>query len=166
MSRSSTPILIDDEHAAFMQSGVSISLAACSPENMPCAARAYGCRLSDHHRRLTVLLWRTQAAPLTDYIRQTGKVAVVFSFPPTHRTMQFKGSNATIADGSDLDRQVASNYREAFVQVLVQLGYEERLMRAFLACPPDDIAAVTFTVEAAYTQTPGPQAGGPLKARQ
>lgn len=159
------PVPIDADHAAFMQGGVSITMGSCSAQGMPSIVRAYGCRLSDDHSRVTVAVWQAQAEQVLADIRSNGKVAIVFSLPATHRTMQLKGSDATVGAAADDDRALVAAYREAFIQHLVMLGYEESLMRAFMACPPDEIVTVSFTPTAAFTQTPGPHAGEPLKVR-
>ena len=159
------PVPLDADHAAFMQGGVSITMGSCSPDKIPSIVRAFGCRLSDDRSRVTMVVWRAQAEPVLADIRATGKVAVVFSLPATHRTMQLKGTDAVIGAADDGIRALAHSYRDAFVQQLVLLGYEETLMRAFMACPPDDIVTVSFTPTAAFTQTPGPDAGAPLKVR-
>lgn len=159
------PVLIDADHAAFMQGGVSITMGSCSPAKLPHIVRAYGCRLSDDRRRVTVPVWQAQAEPVLADIRGTARVAVVFSLPATHRTMQIKGSDAVIGAATAQDRALSAAYRDAFVQHLVMLGYEESLMRAFMTCPEDEIVTVGFTIDAAFTQTPGPNAGAPLKVQ-
>jgi hypothetical protein len=159
------PVPIDAEHAAFMQGAVSMTMGSCSRDNVPSIVRAYGCRLTDKRDRVTLALWQAQAEPILADIRSTGKVAIVFSLPENHQTMQLKGADATIGDADDELRARVERYRDAFVRQLVRLGYEEALMRAFMTCPPDEIVTVSFTPAAAFTQTPGPNAGEPLKVR-
>jgi hypothetical protein len=50
-----------------------------------------------------------------------------------------------------------------FVEVLDPLGFEAAMIRTLLAFPDSDIVAVSFTPDEAYSQTPGPNAGSPLK---
>lgn len=104
----------------------------------------------------------TPAAALIDDVRRTGSIAAVFSKPSTHETMQLKGTDARIVPTEPGDEALAQGYVEAFVAELVPFGYPASVIRAFLTCPPEDLVAVTFTVAAAFSQTPGPQAGEPL----
>lgn len=156
--------LIDAEHVAFMQGGVSISVGSCDAANMPSLSRALGCRVTADRRRVTVLVAGTHAAALLTDVRATGAIAVVFSQPSTHRTMQLKGRDARIAPPQDGDLQLADAYRDGFVAELEGLGYDPRLVRTFLSCAANDLVALEFSPDAAFSQTPGPHAGQPLQA--
>lgn len=104
----------------------------------------------------------TPAAAVLDDIRRTGAIAAVFSRPSTHETLQLKGVDARIVPAEPGDDALARRYVDAFVAELVPYGYPEAVIRAFLTCPPEDLVAVQFTPVAAFSQTPGPQAGEPL----
>lgn len=158
----SAPVLIGDDEAAFMSSGVGISAAGCRPGALPNMVRCTGARVSADRRCVTVLLGATPGRALLDDIRHTGRIAAVFSQPSTHKTLQLKGNDARIVPIEATDFDLARRYVDAFVAQLVPFGYAESLIRAFLACAPDDLTAVAFTVCAAFSQTPGPQAGEPL----
>jgi hypothetical protein len=158
-----TESLFDAEHAAFMQRGISISIASCGPDKMPSVARAAGCRVSADRRSVTILMSCKQACAVLADVRRTGAVAVVFSEPSTHRTVQLKGKGALITAPTDADLQVMANYRDAFEKELVPLGYEAAMIRTFLAIPSADVVALSFAPDAAFSQTPGPGAGQTLK---
>ncbi len=160
------PPLITDEHAGFMESGLSISIGGCNAEKLASVCRAIGCRVSPDRRRVTVFVSASQGRLLLDDLRATGAIAVVFSLPSTHRTLQLKGRDAIVEPLGVGDLQRVEAYREGFVRELEPLGYEPRLVRTFLACAPDDIVALTFTPREAFSQTPGPHAGEPLKAAE
>ena len=155
---------IDADHAAFMQGAVGIGIATCSRNNVPNLARAVGCRVSPDFRLVTILVSGKQAAGALADIRANGKIAVVFSQPSTHRTIQIKGNDATIGVASAADLQAVTAHRTAFVRELEPLGYDETMIRAFLACPDADIVSLQFHPSAAFSQTPGPHAGQPLQA--
>jgi hypothetical protein len=158
------PHLLDSAHAEFISGGVSISLAACRPGALPNMARGLGCRVSAGLDTLTVFLAATPGAALLDDVRRTGCIAVVFSQPSTHRTVQFKGADARIVPLEAGDGERASRYVEAFVAELSALGYPGEVIRTMLECEPDDVVALAFTISAAFSQTPGPKAGEPLAA--
>jgi hypothetical protein len=63
------------------------------------------------------------------------------------------------------DLDVVESYRCKFVRELVPMGFDEILIRSLLAAPPADLVAVKFTPVEAYSQTPGPKAGEPLRAQ-
>lgn len=156
--------LIDAEHAAFMQGGVSISAGSCGSGKLPSLARATGCRVDADRRRVSIYVAASHAVDLLADVRATGAIAVVFSQPSTNRTMQVKGRDAVVAALAAGELAVVEAYRDAFVHELAPLGYAPHLIYTVLACAPDDIVALRFSPCAAFTQTPGPQAGQPLKA--
>lgn len=143
-----------------------MSAATCRRGALPDMARCVGARVSTDRRAVTLLLATTPGAAFLDAIRRTGVIAAVFSQPSTHKTLQLKGSDARIVPTEPGDSDLVSRYIDAFVAEVTVYHYPEPLIRAFLACSPDDLAAVQFTVSAAYSQTPGPQAGEPLPAAQ
>lgn len=163
MSGPPTPVL-DAEQGKFVCSGVSISAASCRTGGLPNLARATGCRLSPDRRTATVLFAATPAAGLIEDIRRNATIAVVFSLPATHRTLQIKGTDARIVPLDPGDRELAARYVDAFVAGLEPLGYPGPVVRRVLASDPDDLVAVCFTPSAGYSQTPGPEAGVPLRS--
>lgn len=154
--------LLDEALAAFVQTGVSINAGSRGPGNVPAVARANGCRVAADRRRVTVLLPASKSAALLEAVRATGAIAVVFSEPPTHRTIQLKGTDATVVPATDEDRATAVRWVDGFAAVLAPLGYSEEVFRALLGTDPADLVAVAFTPSAAFDQTPGPRAGAPL----
>lgn len=156
--------LIDASHVAFIQGAVGISVAACDRSGKPALVRAIGCHVTKDRPLVTIYLSAIQAAQLLVCVRDNGAVAVVFSEPSTHRTVQLKGAG-TIVDGlleGEWERVQA--YREAFVRELAPLGFDPVMVRTLLSHRQADIVALRFVPSEAYSQTPGPQAGAPLKA--
>jgi hypothetical protein len=155
--------LVDSAYTAFIQGGVSIVVGACDRKRLPALARATGCRISSDRRRLTIFMSATQGAQVLRCIRDNGAIAVVFSEPSTHHTIQLKGIDAEVGGLKEGDLQIVEDYRSAFARELDPLGFDEVLIRSFLSCPPADIVSLTFTPAEAYSQTPGPSAGEPLR---
>jgi hypothetical protein len=162
-SRSATGALIDAEHAAFLATaGVSISVGACNAERLPSLTRAIGCRIADDRSRVTVFVIVAQSREVLDDVRANGRIAVVFSEPHTHRTVQLKGEDAVAEGLIDGDRARIERYRDAFTAELGALGYSPLFTRTLLDCSGGEVVAVSFTPAAAFSQTPGPKAGAPL----
>lgn len=158
------PPILDDEQAAFICGGVSISAASCRIGGLPNLARATGCRVAADRRSVTVLLGATPAAGLIDDVRRNGSIAVVFSLPANHRTLQLKGSDARVVPLERDDGALVARYVDAFVDGLELLGYSGAVIRHLLACPVADLAAVCFTPSTGFSQTPGPEAGHALRS--
>lgn len=155
--------VLDAAYAAFIQGGVSIYVASRGAGNVPTLARALGCRVSPDRRRVTMLLSRSQAAALLEDVGATGAIAAVFAQPSTHRAIQLKGSDAALAPVDEGDRDIMARLARAFAAELTPLGYSEALVQAMLACDPEDLTAIAFTPDAAFSQTPGARAGAPLR---
>lgn len=162
MATPSTALLGPDQ-AAFICGGVGMSAATCRPGALPNMARCTGARVSADRRTVTILLAATPGAAFLDDVRRTGSIAAVFSQPSTHKTLQMKGSDARIVPTDPGDAELAARYVDAFVAEVSVYGYPEALIRTFLAHRSDDLVAIQFTVNAAYSQSPGPQAGEPLR---
>jgi hypothetical protein len=158
------PPLLDEDHAAFVRGGVSIIAASSDAAGVPSVERAIGCKLSADRRRVTVFVAAASAQVLLADIRRSGRIAVAFSHPPTHRALQLKGTDAAIVRVLPADHRVVAAYRAAFTAAIVSIGHAPGLAQAALACPPDEVIAVAFAPTAAFVQTPGPRAGAPLGA--
>lgn len=157
--------LLDAEHAAFVLGGVSVVAASGNAACVPSLARATGCRVSDDRRRVTLFVATSYAQALLQHIRETGAIAVVFTEPCSHRTVQLKGRDARIEALQEGDLERVGAYRQRWIRALTDLGFAEDLPRTMLACPSQELVAVAFTVTAAFSQTPGPRAGSVLGAQ-
>jgi len=156
--------VLDEEQASFICSGISMSAASCRSGGVPSLARAVGCRTSAGPQSGDLLFAETASAALLEDVRRTGTIAVVFSRPADHRTLQLKGKDALIVPVEAGDAELSSRQIEIFVEGLSALGYQASIVRSVLASSPEDLLAVRFTVEAAFSQTPGPAAGEALQA--
>lgn len=155
--------IIDAELANFLVSGTSINLGSSGAHLRPSVARALGARVADDRRSVRLLLSCHQSAALIEHVRQSGRVAAVFSQPTTHRTVQLKGDDARIEPQIDLDLATVRRYRHDFVRELGAIGYRAEVIYSFLHCPDADILALVFTPSSAFVSTPGPKAGQVLK---
>ncbi len=147
-----------------MRGGVSISVASCDRDGMPQLVRAIGCRVSDDGRRVTVFVPEAKSQAVQRDIFATGAIAVAFTQPTTHRTMQLKSRDARVSALQPDDAPLVDAYRDAFVAEVLMMGHQEPMVRALLACPPEELVALSFCPSEAYSQTPGPNAGKKLEA--
>jgi len=154
--------MLDHDNAAFIQTGVSISLAACGPDRLPSMSRGLGCKLVDGGHQVSIFIRRSQSEELLGNIRSSGRVANVFSLPSSNRTLQLKGIDARIVPFAADDVPLIEAHIAEFLLEVIPLGMTEAVVRALLAYRPDDLVSVVYSPCAAFSQTPGPKAGEPL----
>ena len=162
--RSAERPLLDAERCAFLCGPVAINLASRSAALVPSIARGYGCRVSRDGRRVDVFLVTARAQALLDDLRAGGPIAVVFTRPLTHETVQLKASGARIVPVRRADRNIMREYDAAFFAEIVGLGFDGNFTRRLASGAAEDAVAVTFEPSAAFEQTPGPRAGQRLAA--
>jgi len=164
MAGRNTPApLLDEANAAFIQGGVAIYAASRTADNIPVTSRVLGCRVSKDRRSLTVLFYNGGSRDLLEGVRVSKEIAVVFTQPSTHQTIQLKGTDAVVAAAEKQDIESAILHTDELVADVCPMGYPEPLVRAVVWFDPDDVRVVTFTPIAAFLQTPGPRAGEPLQ---
>ena len=161
--RRTFPVL-DEDHAAFIQGGVSVVVATRNAALVPDAVRGCGCRVSRDRRSVTVLVESLRIGSVVADIEANGLIAVVFSQPSTHRTIQLKGTDARVARVSPRDRDLVAQHLTAWVDELTAIGYRPEFAHAVHGGAPDAMIALVFTPTAAFQQTPGPGAGDRLRS--
>ena len=121
MSASAGSVL-DAANRNFVQQVVSMVAASRTRDHVPAVARATGCRVLDDGR-LLVLLPASRSQLVLQAVRESSALAVVFSEPMSHRTIQLKGTDAHATSiDPDVDVRVAQEYASAFAARLVGLG--------------------------------------------
>jgi hypothetical protein len=157
------PPLLDEDNAAFIQTGISILAASRDEALVPSIARASGCRVSQDRRAVSIFLPPSQAAQLVADVRRCARIAVVFSRPSTHRTLQLKGDDARVRAATAEEAASVPGYVEAFAREIALLGHTDEQARTMFEFRAEDLVAIDFTPNAAFEQTPGPKAGTPLR---
>lgn len=147
------------EQLAMMRRGVSVIVGSRDASLRPSLMRAVGSDVSEDGAVITVFLARAQSRQLLQDIAATGQVAVVFSEPSTHRSLQLKASRAGIRNADESDRPALARYLASMEHEIAQVGFAPEVTRAMLAHRLEDLVAVSFTPEQAFEQTPGPRAG-------
>lgn len=162
MTRAAPPLLSADL-LAMMVRGVSVNVASRDAALRPSLMRAVGSDVAPDGSRITVYLARSQSGQLLQDIASTGQLAVVFSQPSTHRSVQVKATAATLRPAVEADRDVLARYLASMEREVANVGFPPPLTRAMLAHRLEDVVAVTFTPQEAFDQTPGPRAGKSLE---
>lgn len=156
--------LLSPEHIAMIDKGVSAIVASRNAAQRPSLMRAVGAGIAADGSELTVYVSRNQSRQLLQDVAATGHVAVVFSEPLSHRTVQVKARRAELRAATDSDRPLLSRYLRSMEHEVGCVGYDAVFVRAMLAFDLDDVVAIRFTPTEAYDQTPGPKAGSALPA--
>ncbi|MBS1160790.1 MAG: hypothetical protein H6R15_3209 [Proteobacteria bacterium] len=154
--------MLDRDHCTFLQSGVSISLAAGGPDRLPSMSRGVGCKVIDGGRQIAIFIKRSQSLELLENIRCNGRVANVFSLPSSNRTVQLKGIDARVLAFEAADLPIIEAHINDFVGEVMALGMLETVVRTLFSFTVDDLVTVLYSPCAAFSQTPGPKAGQAL----
>jgi hypothetical protein len=162
MSEACMPPLLSPVHIALIAKGVSVIAASHDLANRPSIMRAVGSAISADGRSITVFLSRPQARQLLADVATTGRIAVVFSEPSSHCSVQVKGVRAAIRAGGPEDLPVLHRYLKSMERELAQIAFGPEFARTMLSHRVEDLVAITFEPVAAFDQTPGPKAGTAL----
>lgn len=157
-----TTPLLSAALAAFVQSGVSITLAARGERLVPSIAKAAGCVVDSGLRQVSVLAFADAAETVCRDVAQNGLIAACFSRPSTDETVQVKGRDAQAGPATPLEVAAARRCLDLLIDDLVPMGFSREMLEAFFWGNPAQMVAVRFTPDAAFSQTPGPGAGAAL----
>lgn len=163
METPGTAALLTPDLLAMMARGVSVIVGSCGPDLTPSLMRAVGSEVGPQGTQVTVFLNRRQSAQLLRDVARTGRVAVVFSEPDSHRTVQLKSNGARLREATPDDLPALQRYLRAMQGELGRIGFTPDFAAAMLAYRLEDLSAITFAPEQAFDQTPGPRAGEPLQ---
>jgi hypothetical protein len=154
--------LIPADLLAMMDRGVSVIVSSRDLGLRPSVMRAVGSSVDDEGGTITVFVSRPQSRQLVQDVATTGHIAVVFSEPSSHRTVQVKASRTSQRNAEPADEPLLTRYLASMEREIQQVGYPPPMTRAMLAYRLDDLVAITFEPEEAFDQTPGPKAGAPF----
>ncbi len=115
--------MIDRDVVAFLDGRrVAVSISSRSEHCIPSVTRALGYRISADASEFAIFVPRHAERVLAD-LRTTAQVAVVFTEPSTHRSVQVKGNDVRITPLEEGDWPVISAYADDLVIEICPLGY-------------------------------------------
>jgi len=156
--------LLAPEHIAMIDRGVSAIVASRNSALRPSLMRAVGTSISADGAEITVYVTRSQSRQLLQDVAATGAIAVVFSEPLSHRTVQVKARAVELRAADENDLPVLARYLASMEHEIGCVGFGPEYVRAMLAFRLEDLVAVRFRPCEAFDQTPGPRAGSPVHA--
>jgi hypothetical protein len=150
---------LSEELVELMESGVSIMVGTRDARLRPWCVRAQGAVVGADRRHVTVFLPVATSERAVRDLEDNGRIALTFSRPFDHRTIQLKGRAVRVRAGTPQDRVRQERYRAALCEQLHVVGMSRAATRRLSFWP---CHAVDVLVEASFEQTPGPSAGHPL----
>ncbi|HEX5658993.1 MAG TPA: hypothetical protein VFX59_17485 [Polyangiales bacterium] len=141
------------ELAEFLRSGVSLAAVTRDDRMIVEITRCGGARQGSDGRIWVAVPLPEGKRTLTN-VEATRVIALSAAYPLDYRTVQLKGSDAQRVEWPEL-AQVTLEHRQRMADVLASLGTPHAPEHLWSR----DFAAVVFTPDEMYDQTPGPQAG-------
>ena len=154
---------IDDDLRDLVECGVAIVIGTHDGRGVPEIARGWGLHVLEDRGSIEVCVGMPSSRRTLENIARDGRVAVTCVRPMNYRQVQFKGRDARALDPTPEDLARVEGHRKAFAIEVDHVGIPVALAPRFWT--HDDPAAlvkVRFTVDEAYDQTPGPNAGRAL----
>jgi hypothetical protein len=151
---------LDSKLKELIEAHPLIIVGTCDRALMPCASRGFGARVKNEGTALEVLVTRWPTPQALVNIEQTRRIAVTFTKPEDFVSFQFKGRVTSCAAPDESDRQLSAAYCETIGRRLNAIGAPSNV--SGLVFLGSDVMRVSFTVDEAFLQTPGKNAGQPL----
>jgi hypothetical protein len=153
--------VISSELSAFIQSGIAVDLATVASGLHPIVGTALACRI-EPTGTVRVLMRKPANLALLDAIAQGGPVAVTFTRPRDHRSIQIKAKSARITSVHADDPPEVARQCAGLRDQLIGGGYSPAFSAAYVAYEPKELVAMEFSPDRIFVQTPGPGAGSEL----
>lgn len=152
---------LSEQIVAFIESGVSIIIGVAGPGGQARPGRALAARVVGDG---TIRLIYTEEgnAAITASAKAGGPIAVTFSAPVSHRTVQIKGFFSRPEELLPDDEDCVRQQTDAFAETLAAVGEPPWFVKAFCEYRSSPLSVLSFPAQEAFEQTPGPGAGRSL----
>ena len=152
--------MIDAALAAFLQEGVGIHIGTRNGARQPNGARAIAVQVEPDGEHFVVYVARVAASRILPDLVSNGQAAVGFGRPIDDRACQVKGVFVSVRDADDDERPLVVAQWDGFLGSLEKIGIPRAATRTWVTWPA---VAIRLRANALFNQTPGPDAGAPLK---
>lgn len=153
--------VLTPELVAFCQSGVSVVLGTLGGDGRPIAGIALACAI-DEIGMVRIFLREPSNRDLLQAIERGGAIAVTFTEPRTHRSIQIKGERAKRTEHSARDLVTVARQIAVFRRELEFVDYPPKFAAYYCTYREEEVTAFEFVPHEAFVQTPGPGAGSVL----
>jgi hypothetical protein len=149
-------VRLSEELAEFVEGGLSMLVGTRDAALRPHVGRSVGAFVCPDRETVTTYLNKALSAQSVANLQDNGRVALTFSRPYDHRTLQIKGQMISLREGTEEDRVKQERWLAGFVEHLYIIGLPRSLTRQIKIYPS---LAHTLRIEGIFEQTPGPGAG-------
>jgi hypothetical protein len=153
-------MMISDELAGFLESGLAITIATRDADLEPDGGWAWAARVHEDRASLTLFVHERSAPALLRNLQSHPEIAIAFDLPSSHRACQVKGRFTASRRARPGERAEIERQAQAFVVDLESIGIPQA-MTAGWKCWPS--VAIELRVTQLFEQTPGPGAGEPMR---
>ena len=150
---------IDNSLKEFIESGVAAIVATGDSRRRPHVRSGWSPRVHEDGQTVDVFLDAARASQTLVNLKENGRIAMTVVHPVSVRSVQFKGAFRGEGSPSADEIQWVQRGREEFSVPAALVGDPPEVIRN-LWLP--DVLRISFVVEQAFDQTPGPEAGKPL----
>jgi hypothetical protein len=159
-----------DELRRHIHGAPSMLLASSNDERRPAITRVVGAMLDDDGTHVRLMLAKPVASPTIDNVRRNPRVAFTACHLVTFETYQLKGVIVASDDASPAELAIKDIFLTKFVAAMASknlpptyLANMTRLRDALSAAPA---YALRLEIHEVFSQTPGPNAGCRLWAKE
>jgi hypothetical protein len=142
------------------ESGMSIIVGSVDASGTPACCRGIALISADQLKTATVYVPLATSRDIVANAAITRRLAVVASHPITHVSVQVKGTVRELRLAGDGEEELVRDRMGRFADIITDIGVPRRLSRS-LNCWP--AFAIELAIDDVYEQTPGPNAGDPIK---
>lgn len=145
---------------ASLEGGISVLVATADANGIPSCCRGIAVRPGEGFETLTVYVPVATAHETLANVATTHRIAVSFTQPLPHNSIQVKGLSRGVRMASDAEQPFVREELDKFAGQLDAIGLPRRITRSITHWPA---FAIDMSVEEVFDQTPGPKAGVPFK---
>jgi hypothetical protein len=150
---------INDDLKEFIESGVATIVGTGDARGKPQLTYGWAPRVVDSNGVLEVFLDKDRADRALADLRENGRIAMTLAHPVSYRSVQFKGRFREADEPADGDADYVQRRRADFVTSTSLIGDPPSIIESLWL---DETVRVSFEVDRAFDQTPGPEAGREL----
>jgi hypothetical protein len=156
------PAAIDDELKSYLESGPSILVGTCDLGLVPEITRAWGPRVSEDRRSMSVCVPLATSGRTLDNLANNPRIAVSCALPRNAKSVQLKGTCIETTEPDAADLAAVDEHRDAFAAGNERIGVPRHRIEVFwrreLETSPV-LVKIRFVPDRTFDQTPGPDAG-------
>ncbi|OAI41481.1 hypothetical protein AYO38_03590 [bacterium SCGC AG-212-C10] len=151
--------LVDEELQEFLESPAAIIAGTVDNAGNPHVGHGWAVQVAADRNTISLYLEPQRCAALLADARENGRIAATFAHVVSYRSVQLKGRMVGEGEPSDEERAYVQRHQDGFLAACISVGDPHDSVAALLH---GDVYRIDFSVDAAFDQTPGPDAGRTL----